>query len=233
MIARLVCVFSLLFVVPVMAQSESDPLEGFNRAMFSFNEGADKVVLKPLAKGYRAVTPDPVEKGFSNVFSNLLEIRNVANDILQWKWGQAANDTGRFLVNSTVGVVGLFDVADSMGLEKSQGEDFGQTLGAWGVGSGAYIVLPLLGPSTVRDGSMIPLNSLAHPVSHIDHVPTRNSTRGTEIIINRAVLLDAEKMISGDRYSFIRDAYLQRRQFLVNDGEVEDNFGEDLDQIDF
>lgn len=233
MIARLVCVLSLLCAVPVVAQNESDPLEGFNRAMFSFNEGADKVVLKPLAKGYRAVTPDPVEKGFSNVFSNLLEVRNVANDILQWKWGQAVNDTGRFLVNSTIGVVGLFDVADGMGLEKSQGEDFGQTLGAWGVGSGAYIVLPLLGPSTVRDGSMMPLNSLAHPVSHIDHVPTRNSARGTEIIINRAALLDAEKMISGDRYSFIRDAYLQRRQFLVNDGEVEDNFGDDLDQIDF
>ena len=210
-------------------QASEDPWEGFNRAMYTFNDKADSYLLKPAAKGYRAVTPDAVETSVANVFSNLTELRNVLNDALQWKWGQAGNDLGRFLINSTAGVVGLFDVAKYAGLEKSEGEDFGQTLAVWGVGQGPYVVLPFLGPSSLRDAAGLPLDFQTDPVSYIDHVPTRNSTRFTGLVSQRAGLLQSEELLSGDRYVFIRDAYLQRRDYLINDGAVEDDFGGDLD----
>jgi phospholipid-binding lipoprotein MlaA len=201
-----------------------DPYEGFNRAMFGFNNGIDVWVLKPIAKGYRFVTPDFVETGVSNFFSNLLEIRNFLNAGLQGKGKKTAAHTGRFLVNSTLGIAGIFDVAKYMGLEKQDGEDFGQTLATWGAGSGPYLVLPLLGPSTLRDTVGIPADAYADPVTYVDHVPTRNSLTAGEIIDTRAGLLETEKLLSGDRYIFIRDAYLQRRNYLINDGKVEDTF---------
>ncbi len=210
----------------------NDPWEGYNRAMFAFNDGADRYLLKPLAKGYRAITPDMVEPHVANVFSNVGEIGNIVNDGLQWKWQQAANDTGRLLINSTLGLVGLFDVAQHWGMPAADGEDFGQTLAAWGVGQGPYVVLPILGPSTLRALSGLPVDIQLDPVSHIEHVPTRNSVRGTDTLVARAALLKAEKLLSGDKYSFIRDAYLQRRQYLLNDGVVEDDFGADEDDYD-
>ncbi len=203
-----------------------DPWEGFNRKVYVFNDTLDTYALKPVAKGYRAVTPDPVEDGIGRMFSNLGEIVNVMNDILQGKFRQAGNDTGRFLVNTTVGLVGFFDVAQHAGMPKSAGEDFGQTLGAWGVGSGPYIVIPLFGPSTLRDGPAKIVDQLVNPINEIDHVPTRNAVYGLEIISLRAQLLKAEELITGDKYSFIRDAYLQHREFLLKDGNVEDDFGE-------
>lgn len=202
-----------------------DPWEGFNRKVYVFNDTLDTYALKPLAKGYRAVTPDPIENGISRMFSNLGEIVNVMNDLLQGKFSQAGNDTGRFLVNTTVGLVGFFDVAQHAGMPKSDGEDFGQTLGTWGVSSGPYVMLPLFGPSTVRDGPAKIVDQLVNPINEIDHVPTRNVVYGVNIISNRAELLKAEELISGDKYSFIRDAYLQRREYLLNDGNVEDDFG--------
>lgn len=205
-------------------RTSHDPLEPMNRAVFAFNDTADTWVLRPVAKGYRAVTPDPVENGISNFFNNLLEIRNVFNDVLQWKWRDAGVDSGRFLVNSTVGIAGIFDVAKYMNLPKDDGEDFGQTLGVWGVPKGAYLVIPLLGPSNVRDGASLPVDWYLQPVGYIDHVPTRNSTTAFEFIVDRAGVLDAEGFVSGDRYTFIREAYLQRREYLVNDGVVEDDF---------
>jgi len=210
-------------------ENPADPWEGFNRGVFAFNDTIDGAVVKPLAKGYKAVTPDVVETGVSNVFSNLGEVGNIVNGLLQFKIGQASNDTGRLLINSTFGLAGLFDVAKHMGLEKGTGEDFGQTLAAWGVDSGPYIVLPFLGPTTLRDGVGLPADSYLNPVTHIDHVPTRNTTFATELLDTRASLLGAEGAISGDKYSFIRDAYLQRREYLINDGQVEDDFGADLD----
>ena len=174
--------------------SDADPWEGFNRAIFTFNDTADRYLLKPVAKGYRAITPNPVERGLSNVFSNINEIRNVFNDALQWKWGQAANDGGRFLINSTVGMVGLFDVAEKMGLAKSDGEDFGQTLAVWGVGRGPYVVLPLLGPSSLRGVGGFPVDSYLRPTTHMDHIPSRNTMRGTGLVVQRASLLDAEDL---------------------------------------
>ncbi len=208
--------------------ADKDPWEGFNRKIFVFNDTLDTWFLKPVAKGYRFVTPDPLETGVSNFFSNLLEIRNVLNDVLQWKWGQAGNDTGRFLVNSTVGIVGLIDVAQYIGMPRSAGEDFGQTLAVWGVGQGNFVVLPFFGASTFRDAAGMPVNTLVSPISYVDHVPTRNTLYGTSLVDTRAQLLSAEELISGDKYVFLRDAYLQRREFLINDGVVEDDFGADF-----
>lgn len=210
----------------VADDSDTDPFEGFNRAIFAFNEQADRFVLKPVAQGYRYVTPDPVERSVGRVFGNIGEILTVANDLLQGKFGQAANDSGRFLVNTTLGVGGIFDVAADMGLEKNEVEDFGQTLGVWGVGSGPYLVLPLLGPSTLRDAPARLVDGYANPVNEIDHIPTRNTVYGTDLISTRASLLEAEKLVSGDKYTFTRAVYLQRRQFLVSDGQLEDSFGE-------
>jgi phospholipid-binding lipoprotein MlaA len=216
------------FAQPDTEARNPDPWEGFNRGVYTFNDGVDRFFLKPVAQGYQAITPDPVEDGIGNVFSNLFEVRNIINDVLQWKWGQAANDTGRFLVNSTVGIVGLFDVAQHMGMpENDGGEDFGQTLAVWGVGSGPYLVIPFLGPSTLRDGAAMPVDMQMDLVSYIDHVPTRNTTYGVRIVDTRASLLEAEKLMSGDRYTFMRDAYLQRREYVINDGAVEDDFGGD------
>lgn len=219
-----------LFIAPLaVAQTAEteDPWEGFNRKVFVFNDTLDAYVLRPVAKGYRAVTPDPVETGIANVFRNLLEVRNVVNGALQGKWGQAANDTGRFLVNSTVGLVGVFDVAQHWGMPRGDGEDFGQTFATWGAAQGPYIVLPFFGSSTLRDAAGMPLNAFVHPLVDVDHVPTRNTIYTVDLVDTRAGLLDAEKLISGDKYSFIRDAYLQRRNYLINDGAVEDAFGED------
>lgn len=223
----------LLALVCINASAEQanpDPYEGFNRAMFSFNEKADKYVLKPVSKGYKFITPDPVERGIGRVFSNLGEIVTVGNDLLQGKFGQAANDTGRFLVNSTLGVAGIFDVATHVGLPKNEKEDFGQTLGVWGLGSGPYLVLPFLGPSTLRDAPARLVDGYANPINFVDHVPTRNTIYGTEVVSGRAALLDAEELISGDKYVFLRDVYLQRRSYLVSDGELEDSFGDDFDE---
>lgn len=210
------------------AKDSVDPWEGFNRKVFAFNDTLDRYLLKPLAKGYKAVTPDPVEGGVSSVFSNLKEVSNIANDLLQGKFSQAGNDTGRLLVNTTLGLVGIFDVAEHMGLPKSDGEDFGQTLATWGVGSGPYVVLPFLGSSTVRSLGGMPVNTFTDPIGYVDHVPTRNSLWGTQLVELRASLLEAESLISGDKYTFMRDAYLQRRNYLAKDGDVEDDFGGDF-----
>jgi phospholipid-binding lipoprotein MlaA len=198
-----------------------DPWEGFNRAIFSFNDGADRYVLKPAAVSYRQITPIFVQQGVSNFFSNLAEVTNTFNGVLQGKWGQAGNDAGRLLINTTIGIAGLFDVAKHMGLEKGDGEDFGQTLAVWGVPSGPYLVLPLLGPSTVRDTPARVVDYYTNPLTYVEHDPTRYTLKATDIIQSRASLLKAESLLQGDRYILLRDAYLQRRDFLIVDGEVD------------
>lgn len=210
---------------------QRDPWEGFNRKIFVFNDTLDHYIVKPAAKGYEKVLPDYVEQRVSNVFSNLGEITNVINDVLQGKLFQAGNDGGRFLVNSTVGLIGMYDVAKKVGLTKSDGEDFGQTLNAWGVGEGPYVVLPFLGSYTVSAAAGSAVDSQFDPVRRIDHVPTRNTTYGVGLLDTRATLLEAEELISGDKYTFVRDAYLQRRDYLINDGEVQDSFGASDDEF--
>lgn len=208
---------------------ERDPWEGFNRRVFAFNEFVDKYLFKPIAIVYNRVTPDPVDKSVTNVFDNLQDVGICLNNALQGKFKDASGDAGRFLINSTLGVAGLFDIATRMGLDKNE-EDFGQTFGRWQIGSGPYLVLPLLGPSTVRDAiGRIP-DAYAMPQRYIDHVPTRNSVYGVDLLDTRADLLKAEELIQGDKYTFIRDVYLQRRDFLVADGAIEDDFtSEDLE----
>lgn len=197
-----------------------DPVEGFNRAMFAFNEGLDAAIIKPVAKGYDAALPTPVRTGVTNFFGNIADFFIGVNNLLQGKPDQAASDLGRVLVNSTIGILGLFDVATGAGLEKHD-EDFGQTFGRWGVGDGAYVVLPFFGPRTVRDTAGLVLDSIADPVADIDHVPTRNTLLALRIVDTRADLLPADKVIEEaalDKYSYIRDGYLQRRRNLVHDG---------------
>ncbi|BFM06598.1 MlaA family lipoprotein [Halioxenophilus aromaticivorans] len=214
-------------------EKNRDPWEGFNRSMYRFNDALDRAILKPAAKGYKFVTPDPVEKGVSNVFSNLGEVSTILNSMLQWKWKSAAHSTGRFVVNSTLGIVGILDVAGHVGLEKRPGEDFGQTLATWGVGSGPFLVLPFFGPSTVRDGFGTVVDWYSDPVTYADlHSDTRWAIRGVRLVDQRARLLEVEELMSGDRYSFIRDAYLQNRDYLIKDGQVEDDFGGEQEQFD-
>jgi phospholipid-binding lipoprotein MlaA len=199
----------------------ADPLEPFNRAMFRFNDAVDGAVIKPVAKGYRSVVPGILRTGISNVFSNLEDVWISVNDVLQGKFQQGVDDFGRVLFNSTFGIAGIFDFASELGLQKHN-EDFGQTLGWWGVGSGAYLVLPLLGPSTVRDGFGWVLDTQADLVFKIDGVPVHNSLYATRAISNRANLLDASSVIEQaalDKYTFVREAWLQRRRNLVYDGD--------------
>ena len=211
---------------------ERDPWEGFNRAMFRFNDTADRWFLKPAATSYRQITPIFMQTGVTNFFSNLHEINNIFNSVLQWKWGQVGNDSGRFLVNSTVGLAGLFDVARHMGLEPSDGEDFGQTLAVWGVPSGPYVVLPLMGPSSVRDAPASVVEWYTNPITYINDGNTEAALKFLDLVQTRASFLKAEALLQGDRYVLMRDAYLQRREFLINDGATEDDFGGDMDEYD-
>lgn len=211
-----------------------DPLEPLNRAIFGFNETVDKAVTKPVAKAYKAVVPDPIEMMVRNFFSNLGDVVTVVNDLLQFKLVQAISDTGRVVVNSTVGFLGVADVASAIGLAKHD-EDFGQTLGYWGIGSGPYLVLPFLGPSTVRDTVGLAADTYSDPLfNQVDHPRTRNQLLLAKYISKRADLLETEKILEEaaiDRYSFVRDAYLQRRRNQIHDGNPppakEENDGAD------
>lgn len=213
-----------------------DPLEPVNRAVFEFNEAADKAIAKPVAKGYVAIVPAPVRMMAGNFFSNLEDVVITFNDLMQLKFTQAASDAGRVFVNSTIGLLGLIDVA-SPRLEKHN-EDFGQTLGYWGLGTGPYLMFPLLGPSNLRDGIGLYADSFQSPLYQMQHMRTRNQLYAIKLANRRAELLEQEKLLEGatiDRYSFIRDAYLGRRLSLVHDGnpprdkDEDEDFGDDAE----
>lgn len=220
---HLLAVASLALLPLVGHASEEDPWESFNRPIFKFNDTLDTYALKPLAKGYHAVTPQFLDDGISNVFANVGEIRNFASDTLQGKFHNAGVDTARLIINTLAGGLGFFDVATHAGLKRND-EDFGQAFGAWGVPSGPYLVLPFFGPSTPRDAVGLVPDSYAGMKWSIDDVPTRNSVWAVDVVDTRADLLAAEKVISGDKYLFIRNAYLQNREFKVKDGKVQDDF---------
>lgn len=234
--------FTLLCLIPVatiaaedgpVMSDPRDPWEGLNRRIFAFNELADAYVARPLAKGYQAVTPSLVDQGLANMFNNLGEVKNFGNDLLQGNLADAAVDLTRFLVNTTVGVVGFFDVAAHLGMER-ESEDFGQTLAVWGVGAGPYIVLPVFGPSTLRDGSGRVVDSLTSLTRDIEPTSAELAVNGLDLVQTRAALLNADELVSGDKYTFLKDVYLQRREFLINDGELQDSFGdEDFESFDF
>lgn len=204
---------------PALAADAADPWEGFNRTIFRFNETLDRYVTKPLAKGYQAVTPQAVDDAITRFFSNLSSPVTLVNQLLQGKPAAAAATTSRLIFNSTVGVGGLFDVAAKMGVKREK-EDFGQTLAVWGVKPGPYLVLPLLGPSTVRDTAGRVGDIASDPRFHMndDFAMTLGFV---DVVDVRADLLSVEKVIEGDRYNFIRDYYLQQREFAVADGRIE------------
>ena len=205
-----------------MNSNPKDPLEGFNRTMFTFNDKVDQVALKPAAQAYRAVVPGFVQTGVGNFFGNLGDVWTGVNNILQGKVGDGVSDFMRFAVNTVLGLGGVLDISSAAGIPKHR-EDFGQTLGKWGVGSGPYVVLPLLGSSTVRDTAALPLDFKGDLWSYKDPVSVRNTGTGIRLLDARAQVLDASDLIEGaalDRYEFVRDAYLQRRESRVNDGEA-------------
>jgi phospholipid-binding lipoprotein MlaA len=212
-------VISVLAGCATTANNPKDPYEGFNRVMFSVNEGID-VVAKPIAQGYDAAAPLPVKAGVGNFFGNIADAWTAINNFLQGKGGEGLSDVGRVLVNTTIGIGGVFDVASEMGMEK-HAEDFGQTLGKWGVGEGSYLYWPLIGPRTTRDTFGWVVDSYADPIMHVDNVPLRNSLAGVRFIDFRASLLPTDKVIEQaafDKYNYIRDAYLQNRRSAVFDG---------------
>ena len=207
-----------------------DALEGFNRVIFTANDALDSALAKPMARAYVAIVPDSIERGVGNIFSNLDDLTNAANSGLQGKLGDMGHSAGRFLINTTFGLGGLFDVADrSFNLSKKDPEDFGQTLAVWGVGEGPYVMLPLLGPSSMRAAPGKFLDSFTNPMRYYAEVRPRNLVRAAGLVSKRAELLGIDDMISGDRYVFVRDVYRQRQIFLINDGAIEDDFGDDDD----
>lgn len=194
-----------------------DPMEPVNRAVFGFNEALDTVIFKPVATGYRTLTPSLVRQGVSNVFGNLRDVWSAINLALQGRGMAFGEQTGRVMINSFIGLGGVFDVASEAGIDRNT-QDFGQTLGRWGVGEGGYVVLPLLGPSTMRDTAALPIDSYGDLAGHVAHVKTRNSAYGLRIVDTRASLLRAGAIVDDvalDKYSFIRDAYLQRRRASI------------------
>jgi phospholipid-binding lipoprotein MlaA len=206
--------------------SNKDPLEGFNRGVYKFNDVADKAVFKPVAGAYKAVTPSPVRTGVNNFFANLNTVITTFNQVLQFKFGKAAESAGRFVINSTVGIFGLIDVA-SIDAIKKHDEDFGQTLAYWGVSDGAYLVLPIIGPSTTRDAGGLLVDTFGfNPIGYVKNPRSRNVLLGMKIIDKRAELLPGSDLLDEaalDPYAFMRDAYFQRRHHQINDGTDEKN----------
>ncbi|NOT14067.1 MAG: VacJ family lipoprotein [Methylotenera sp.] len=218
---------ALVFLLASCAtQSNKDPLEGINRGVYKFNDVADKALIKPVASAYKTITPSPIRTGFNNFFNNLGTITSVLNNLLQFKFANAFSEAGRLVINSTFGIAGFIDVAgmDKVAIHK---EDFGQTLGHWGVGSGAYLVLPLLGPSSLRDTTGLVVDSATtDPITYthnIGEIRLHNQLRAAQFLDKRTELLDASDLVdeaSLDPYAFMRDAYLQRRASQVQDGLV-------------
>jgi phospholipid-binding lipoprotein MlaA len=220
--------------------SPNDPWESYNRSMFAFNETVDDAFLKPVASGYRALTPEPVQTCIGNVFSNLGDVWSALNSFLQARGHDFFNTLGRVLFNSTMGLGGCIDVASMNGARKIH-NDLGVTLGVWGLKPGPYVVLPFMGSSSLRDGTAMIGSfaagvSVTTPLFSIDNVPLRNSILGLYIVNTRAQLFDADKLVDEialDRYSFIRDAYIQRRKAQVDsrlspDGQLPDYSDDDL-----
>jgi phospholipid-binding lipoprotein MlaA len=211
-----------------LAETEDeDPIEPVNRAIFDFNDTIDEYILEPVAKGYDYVFPTPVKTGVNNFFDNLGFPLYFVSDILQFKFTQAGEHTGRFLINTTAGVGGLIDWAKDVGLPRHH-EDIGTALGYWGVGSGAYIVIPFMGPSNVRDGVCRIPGTFLNPIFYVDNIPVTTGLFVVDTIDTRRTLIDAidaGKKGSLDYYTFVRNSYKQRREALINDGVIPEGPG--------
>tara|TARA_X000000368_G_scaffold75637_1_gene56043 strand:+ start:210 stop:908 length:699 start_codon:yes stop_codon:yes gene_type:complete len=222
---------SLLFLsINTISDDINDPFEEFNRKTFEFNENVDEKILKPVAKFYSNFPPK-VKNGVTNFFNNLEDVETSINQLLQGKPKKSINDISRFIINSTIGLVGFIDVASKIGLERHE-EDFGQTLAVWGVGSGPYIMLPGLGPSTLRDTLSRPVSSFSSITFHMTDTDVNIALKTIDAIETRERLLDVESLLSGDKYSFVKDAYIQSINYEIKDGiDVEDEFVDDMDDF--
>ena len=221
----------LLLSFPIFGEEIDDPFEDLNRDIFIFNEKLDEKLLKPAALTYRKVTPQFARTGVTNFFNNLEEIDTTINQVLQGEIKYAFNDAGRFVINSTIGLFGLIDVASKMGLEKHE-EDFGQTLGVWGFDSGPYIMIPFLGPSNPRDLLSRPISSFLSGTFAMEDNDVKITLVGIDALETRERLLDAETLIIGDKYIFVKDAYVQSREYEINNGSTEDDeFLDDMEDI--
>lgn len=212
-----------------------DPFEGFNRTMFRFNDAVDEAVLKPVATGYQKVTPSFVQTGIGNFFGNLGDVWTAANNLLQGKVEEGVSDVMRVAINTVFGLAGILDVASEAGLTKHK-EDFGQTLGVWGVPSGPYLVLPLVGSSTVRDTAAWPADIKADLWQYTDPVSRRNLGTALRVVDERAVLIGAGNLLDDvalDKYAFVRDAWLQRRESMIDrEGSSRPSYYDDIDEDD-
>ena len=221
---------SFLSVSLIHAEDINDPFEDINRITFKFNESLDNNFLKPVALTY-SKTPKPIKKSISNFFDNLEEIETSFNQILQGKPKLAINDFSRFIINSTIGLGGFLDVATKIGLTRHE-EEFDQTLALWGVPSGPYIMLPGLGPSTLRDTLARPFSSFLSVTFHMTESDVNLALKGMDALETRERLLEIESLIYGDRYNFVRDSYFQYMNYEINDGvDVEDEFIDDMDDL--
>lgn len=224
-IRRLAAVALVLSLAACATTQNRDPLEAMNRKVFGFNEAVDQMFIKPVATGYAAVVPSFVQTAFGNVINNIKDVWSAANLFLQGRPGEGAQEILRVGINTTMGFGGLIDLATPMQLER-HGEDLGQTFGVWGVPSGAYLVLPVFGPSTLRDAAALPADQYFSPTKLFHQVPDINATRAVTVIHTRAQLLDATSLMNDvalDKYAFVRDAYLQRRRNLIYNGDPPDD----------
>ena len=221
---------ALTLGVTDVAQAASDPFESLNREILEFNDAADEAILRPIAVGYGSFVPEPMRQGLMNAYDNLTDVNGALNAVLQGRPAKATRNTGRVLINSTLGLLGLIDIASEMGIEPYE-TDFGHTLARWGAPEGPYVMVPFLGPRTFRSGIGDISDSFMSANDYLfdDDLVTWGS-RGWRALEYRADLLDAEELITGDRYIFIRDAYLQNRAALVSDGVVEDTFSDFEDE---
>ena len=227
---RIFIIISFIFSATIYSSEVNDPFENINRKTFEFNENLDEKILKPTAKFYSKFPPR-IKNGITNFFNNLEEVDTCVNQLLQGKPKKSANDLTRFLINSTVGLGGFIDVASKMGLERNE-EDFGQTLAVWGVGEGPYIMLPGLGPSTLRDTFSKPVSSFLSVTFHMTETDVNITLKSIDAIETRERLLDVESLLSGDKYVFVKDAYIQSIQYEVKDGiDVQDDFVDDMDDF--
>ena len=225
-------IFIIIFIfsATIYSNEVKDPFENINRKTFEFNENLDEKILKPTAKFYSKFPPR-IKNGITNFFNNLEEVDTCVNQLLQGKPKKSANDFTRFLINSTIGLGGFIDVASKMGLERHE-EDFGQTLAVWGVGEGPYIMLPGLGPSTLRDSFSKPVSSFLSVTFHMTETDVNIALKSIDAIETRERLLDVESLLSGDKYAFVKDAYIQSIQYEVKDGiDVQDDFVDDMDDF--
>ena len=221
---------TIILSLNVFSDEVNDPFEDFNRKTFEFNEKLDEKIAKPVAEKY-AKLPPKIKIGISNFFNNLEEVETFVNQMLQGKPKKSINDLTRFVINTTIGIGGFIDVASKIGLERHE-EDFGQTLAVWGVGQGPYIMLPVLGPSTLRDTFGRPVSSYLSVTFHMTETDVNIALKGIDAIETREKLLGIETLLSGDKYSFVKDAYIQSIYYEIKDGiDVEDEFIDDMDDF--